>query len=527
MEEDGKKQDVQLSSSLSEVASGTIIVFIGTLIGLLFAFFGRVLFARFFGPAEYGVFSLGLTLVTIASTIGTLGFQQGVTRQIAYFNGKKEYAKSKSIIFWSLFIGLVVGSLSSLLLFLFSDTIAITFFEMKQLSTTLKIFSFAIPFLILISILVSIFRGEKNVKPKVYFNDLLRNILFIGLLALFIVLGFSFEWGIFSYVLSLVLTGVILLFYFVLVKKGKRYFSFSKENIERVLGKELFLFSLPLLLVTILHQVMAWTDTLMLGIFASSEMVGYYNAAKPIGEFVSMALNVMLFTYTPVVSGLYSQGKQDLMKRDYVVLTKWVCSATFPLTLILVLFPGIVMNFVFGKEYIIAGGALQVLALGFFINNLMGPNGATLTAIGRTKFLMYATFGAAVINVMLNFFLIPSLEVLGASLASVIAIISINIIRSLKLYRLSKVHSIDKNIVKPIISSIVLISIIYFATRNFIQVSFWMLPVLLLVFVLVYLLMLLLTKSFDEEDISMIIVIERKLNINLKILKRIIKKFMK
>lgn len=513
-----------LNHNLQKVVKGTVIVFIGTIVGILLAFVGRVLFARFFTPFEYGILSLGVALLSVFALVGTLGLREGTARQIAYFLGKKQTKKVQLTILWSLTFSVITGIIISLTVFLFSDVIAIRIFNMSDLSIPLKILSTSIPFYILILMLNSVFRGFKRVKERVYFLDLIRNLLFPLLLVPVILLGISFEWGITAYTLSIICTSIAFFIYF--TKKMPINLRLPKKRKDMSIGKELLIFSLPLLLVTILYQVMGWTDTLMLGYFKTPDIVGLYNAANPLGRFISTALGAMLFIYTPVISNLYAKSKDIEMKRSYAILTKWLCAATLPLALIFALFPRITLNFFFGPEYISAGIVLQILAIGFFINNLMGPNGATLIAMGKTKFLMGATFAAACINVGLNVLLIPKYGVTGAAIATVTALVSINIIRSIKLYSLSKIHSLEKNILKPILLSGILAFAIYFITKNFITIVFWMLPILFLLFILLYCISLVLTKSFDKEDVDMLIKIEKKTGLNLTKVKQFIERLL-
>ena len=92
-----------INQSLQKIAKGTGIIFIGTIIGLLLGFIGRVLLARFFTQAEYGIYSLALVLLSIFVTIALFGLQEGSTRYIAYFRGKKEekiFKCKDKISFW-------------------------------------------------------------------------------------------------------------------------------------------------------------------------------------------------------------------------------------------------------------------------------------------------------------------------------------------------------------------------------------------------------------------------------------------
>jgi len=87
-----------INESLQKVAKGAGIVFIGTVIGTILGFAERVLIARYYTQAQYGVFSLALVLLNIFAVIATLGLQEGVARQIAYYRGKGDDKKVRGII---------------------------------------------------------------------------------------------------------------------------------------------------------------------------------------------------------------------------------------------------------------------------------------------------------------------------------------------------------------------------------------------------------------------------------------------
>lgn len=117
--------------------------------------------------------------------------------------------------------------------------------------------------------------------------------------------------------------------------------------------------------------------------------------------------------------------------------------------------------------------------------------------------------------------------VVGASIASLTSIVLLNIIRSVKLYSLAKFLPLSKNLLKPLVTSAGLIFLIYISARNFLDVTFWMLPILFVLFLGLYGLSILLTKSFDREDIIMLLAIEERLGLNLTSIKKILKRFVK
>lgn len=517
-----------INQSLQKIAKGTGIIFIGTIIGMLLGFVSRVIIVRYITQSEYGIYSLALVLTSIFVTISRLGLSEGSTRYIAYFRGKKEEGKVKSVISSSIKIALITSIVLSLILYLSSDVISTSIFHSSELSTPLKIFSAAIPFTVLIGILISLFRGFDIVEPNVYFQNILRSVIFILFLIGGILLGLSFLGVLYAYLASIAITCIAFAIY-AFKKLPLPTFSLKKEAGAAIainpMGKELLLFSIPLLAVAMLDMVISWTDTLMLGYFKTPAVVGLYNGALSLAHLIPMALTSMVFIYTPIISQLYPKNLLDEIKRSYAVLTKWVFSVTLPVFLIFIFFPDIVLSFLFGSQYIGAATTLQFLALGFFVHTFLGPNGATLVAMGKTKILMWASTASAVLNVVLNVSLIPLVGITGAAVATASSLALANMILSTKLYFLSGVHPLTKNYLKPIITSITLILAICFLAKTFFIITIWHLLSLFLLFVIIYGLSLLLTKSFDQEDISMLLTIEKTVGIDASPIKNILKRF--
>jgi O-antigen/teichoic acid export membrane protein len=186
----------------------------------------------------------------------------------------------------------------------------------------------------------------------------------------------------------------------------------------------------------------------------------------------------------------------------------------------------VVLDFLFGSRYIGAAVALQILSLGFFVHASLGPNSGILLTMGKTKLLMWIVLVGSIINIILNAVLIPPLGIMGAALASALALITIKIFTTIKVYQLSKIHPFTKNYLKPIIISVTLIFLITIIVRNLFTITFWMPPIFLVMFLVAYGLSLLLTKSFDHEDIMMLLTIEQRTGIDATAIKRILRRFL-
>ena len=512
-----------VNQSLQKIAKGTGIVFIGTIIGMLLGFVGRVILVRFTTQTEYGIYCLALVVISIFATISTLGLSEGSTRYIAYFRGKNEEGKARGVISSSIKIAIIASISLAVISFFISDFISVSVFHTPALSTPLKIFSIAIPCTVLINVFIAIFRGFDRVDARVYIQDILRPVLYLLFLIAVVLFGLSFLGVVYAYVLSIAVTCVAFVIY--LMKKYPLSIR-SGSSVTNPMTKELLFFSVPLLAVSMLMMVMSWTDTLMLGYFKTPDVVGLYNAALPLDQLLLVVITSLGFLYTPIISQLYGKNQIEELKRSYAISTKWCFIGTLPIFFVLFLFPDVVLNLLFGSRYIGAAVALQILALkSFFLNVATGPNYHTLIAIGKTKIIMHTFLIGAVANIILNIILIPPMGIVGAAIASALAGVIRVVPLSVKLYQSSKMHPLTRNYLKSVIISIGIIFVIYIIAKNFLIVTFWTLIVLFILFLLIYALLLLLTKSIDNEDIMMLLAIEKRFGMNLTFLKKVLKKF--
>jgi len=507
-----------VNESLKKAAKGTAIAFAGMLIYMFLEFITRVIIARNTTQNEYGVFSIGFTLMSVFVIISCLGLQGGAARCIAYFRGREENEKVSGVIYSSLQLSITAGLFSFLFVFFLSDFLA-SLFHLKG-SIPLKVFAVAIPFYVIIEILGSIFRGFDSVREKVYFRDFLMNFLKVLLLLAVVFLGLPFIGMIYGYALSIVIASIVFMGYAI-----KKLPSISSTIFMR---GELLLFSLPLLGAQVFGMVIMWMDTLMLGYFKTPDVVGLYNAAHPIAQLIQVFLLSLVLIYIPIASQLYSKNLMEEMRRSYTVLTKWIFSITLPFFLLVFLFPKAILEIVFGSGYIPASTALRILAFGMLIHVFFGPNAATLIVIGRTKLNLMDNLIGAITNVSLNLLLIPMMGIVGAAIASAISFAMINALKSAQIFRFHKVHPFAVNYLKPVVTSTVLISIVYVLVKVFWSptITLAMLIAFGFLFFAMYGLSILVTKSFDQEDIMMLLELEKMTGMDASWIKRILKRFM-
>jgi len=505
-----------------KIAKGTILTFIGTVIGVLLGFVSRIVIVRLISQSEYGVYSLALVLVGIFATLSTLGLHEGATRYIAYFRGKNEKEKVDNIISWSIKISIITGSSIAILTFIASDYISASIFHILDLSIPLKIFSITIPFTVLINIFTAIFRGFESVKPRIYFQNILRNLTLIVFLIIFIYLGLSFFGVVYAYLLSVLSTFLAFIFYY--IRKLPIYHKKLNHINTKLLGKKLLLFSLPLMGMSFLIMTMSWTDTLMLGYFKTPALVGLYNAAIPLVHLITIAISAIGFIYIPITSQLFSKNRIGELRKSYQISTKWSFMGSFIIFFAFFLFPEKILYLFFGSSYITAAFVLQILAIGHLFDPFFGLNFHTLITTGHTNFLMKCFLIISIINIIANSFLIPIFDINGAAIATASSFCIIEIIMTIKLYKTYGVHPFTHKY-KKLIGLSILLLIIFYGIKELFIIEFWLIFIIIPIFLLIYFLLILFTHTFDKEDIMIILALEKRLGLNLTFIKKFLKNY--
>jgi O-antigen/teichoic acid export membrane protein len=442
-----------------------------------------------------------------------IGLDEGSSRYIAFFLGKSDGARVKGIVSSTVKLSLATSLVCAFALFLFSDIIALSVFHSTELSGTLKVISIAIPSAVLIQILTSITRGFNISIMKVLFNDIMKPLSFLALLLVVIALGLKFDAIIVAYVASLAITVLAFAAFAIKWFSGKYR---GEPDAGRAVTADLIRFSIPLLSVNMLLLMMSQATTLLLGFFKTTADVGKFDIAITMGSLLLTVLNSVGYIYTPTASNLYGKGQVEDLKRSYVISTRWGYIATLPILFMFLVFPGVIVDLLFGSRYADVALYLQILCLGYIINPLTGPNYHTLIAMGRTRVIIESFLVNAAVNLSLSVLLIPSLGIAGAAIAVSVSTMAANMLLSVRLYQLLQIHPLTRIYVASILSSLVLLVVAYAGLSYFaVAPTLGVAVVCFIAYMACYALILIGLKAFDKEDIMILAAIEKRLGLHI------------
>ncbi len=185
-------------------------------------------------------------------------------------------------------------------------------------------------------------------------------------------------------------------------------------------SQDLMRVSFPLIFSSLAIAVYMKIDQLMLGQLAGSQSVGNYSAAVRLSEMWPFASTIIVKSIAPSIIAAkkvseesYYRKLQNLCNLQALLVYCIAIPMTFLATPFVVL--------VFGKAYSSAGIVLSIHIWSSMFLFLGYVKEIWITTEGKTWFSFSFTLVGAVMNVVLNFILIPPYKEAGAAVATVIS----------------------------------------------------------------------------------------------------------
>jgi O-antigen/teichoic acid export membrane protein len=120
----------------------------------------------------------------------------------------------------------------------------------------------------------------------------------------------------------------------------------------------------------------------------------------------------------PILTQLYTLEKTKELHTTIRSATKWIFYINLPIFISLILFGKEILLLFFGSYYEAAYPALLTLSIGYVIYQFLYPVYETLKVFKKTKFILLNTLLTAIINIILNYFLIPQYGIVGGAIAT-------------------------------------------------------------------------------------------------------------
>jgi O-antigen/teichoic acid export membrane protein len=361
--------------------------------------------ARYLGPGQFGLFSFALAFVALFSAFATLGLEDIVIRNIVRDPACREETLGTAF-FLSLSGGVVVflAVMGTILLLHPGD-------ELNHWLVGIIALGAIFQSLYVIEIW---FHSQVQAKYVVFAKN--GAFLFCSLLkALLIITGqplLAFAW-IATLEVAVGSAGLILAY----TSLGNRVqdWRFSAARAGSLLKD-----SWPLLFSGIVIIVYMRIDQVMLGEMIGSEEVGIYSVAVRLAEVWMFIPQVIFWSVFPAVVEARVSDETLLYER-LQKLYNLMALAAYAVAIPMTLLAGWLVDTLFGAAYTRAGAMLAVLVWANVFSNLEIARSSFLSSMNWTRIHFVAVLLGCLLNIALNFLLIPRYGGMGAVIASVVA----------------------------------------------------------------------------------------------------------
>lgn len=419
-------------SGVFTLAKQGSITFFGNILGKALGFAFVIIATRLVTPSKYGVFTLGLSIVLFVQGFTSLNIYRSIDYFVPKFLNDTDYGRAKKTIQNVFTIGIIASSLGTVAVFLTREQIA-TLFNEPGLGVVLSLFVLLIPLQTINRTLLASFNSIKKMEYRVVMQNIANPLTRIVGASVLIIGGAGLLGLVGGYLLGLV---VAILCGAAFLVHGAGWI--RNTTPEPISNRDLFSYSLPLVLAGVIYSLVGQIDYFVIGYFLGSDDVGQYRVAY----LLSSNLLIVLSAITPIFKPMVAESKSNdsVLEKRYQLATRWVTMLTLPLTIILILAPDVFLTLLFTSEYSLASASVVALTVGYLLNASFGPEGMMLEGLGNTGLTLVNTFVLVGVNGLLDVLLVPRFGILGAGIATGSALTIAGLAGVIEIYFLRSIH---------------------------------------------------------------------------------------
>jgi O-antigen/teichoic acid export membrane protein len=439
-----RADDRKLTGTQKQQVRGSSLLVLGRVLGLFIGLATQVIMVRALTKGDFGAFEYALTLAGSARILLSLGQGRLLSRFMASYEEQGDYPRMFGSML--LAVGTILATSVPFIaaIFLFPDILIGSAVE-GDAQRLVLVLVFLSPLEALDQVFVSLF--AVFTKPTAIF---FRKYLLTPGLRLVVVLALaltdaSVMFLAVGYLMSALAGIVIYLVLFVgaLRERGLlQHFALRRIVLPY---RAVFEFSVPLI-----TGELSLLSLKMGGVF----VLAHYHSVVEVADyrvvFGAARLNTAITTsfatlFLPVIARLHTRGEVDELRRSYWHTAAFVAVFTFPIfALTGPLAPSTTLT-LFGEKYAGSAPVLSILALGYYVNVVLGFNTYALQVAGRIRYLVGVNILVAVGNIALCLLLAPKYAAVGVAMANCLALLGQNVLTQWALRKSIDTRFIDRD----------------------------------------------------------------------------------
>lgn len=401
----------------------------------LISFFLVPLYTAVLTTEQYGTYDLFNTTVGVLIPILSLNILEAVLR----FGMDKNYSKDAIITVGSKWLGISTC-------FVFLVIVVNHFFTIIPILEKYKIYFFFMFFTQTLSGIVTAYsRGTDHV-ASLSVSSIIASVITIGCNILFLI---PFKWGLVGYFWANILGPLVQCVYLIVRLKAWRHLNLKKKFVTQ--EKEMISYSSPLIANSISWWINNVSDRYIVTLFCGVAANGIYSVSTKIPSILNILQTIFNQAWDlSAVRDFDPADKSGFFRntyRAYNCLMVILCS-------LIIASDRILAKFLYLGKFYTAWKYVPFLTIAIVFGALTGYLGGFFTATKDSKAYATSTIYGAVVNIILNFILIPIIGTLGASISTAVCYIVVWLIR---FFQSRKYIKIKINLIRDIISYLLLI----------------------------------------------------------------------
>jgi O-antigen/teichoic acid export membrane protein len=390
-------------------------VFLVNITGVIIAFLAHIVFARTLGVEGYGVYIYVFVWVNALSLISVFGFDTSSIRFVSSFIAKEQFSLLRGFIRRSTQISFIVAIALSSILAVITTNLGLS----DDLTNAFLVGCALLPISNQFRLIATQIQGFSLIVIAQLPNRILR-----PLFTLLLLTGMSF-WAFPSpdaphlLIYELVVVAVLWLYLRSVLHKQLR--RSDPDNDEVAYDSINWIkTSAPMAATTASYILLSWADVGMVGWLIGTKEAGIYAVASRIGGVILFVLQAANSVAAPLISQHHSRQENLELQRIISRVAYGVFLCTTPIVIfVLILSPQLLG--LFGSEFSEAYLPLAIIAVGHLANAACGSVGFLMTMTGHQNVAARIVIISALLNVSLNFLLIPIFGIAGAAVATIIS----------------------------------------------------------------------------------------------------------
>lgn len=406
------------------LVKNTVLLSIGNFASKFISFFLVPLYTNVLSTSEYGTVDLIYTICTLIVPIMTLNISESVMR---FLLDKKDTEKIKTISNVSFFLSFLLGIFIIPFLMLFNVFNNYIIF----------IYLYCI-FLAGSQIYLYILKGEEKLGLYTFGNVL--NTLLIAILNIFFLV--ICKQGIKGFLLSYIVSNSIVTLYGFITSKSYRNISL---NLDKELYKKMVKYSFVLIPTSFMWWIMNSSDKVMISYIIDSSANGIYAISYKLPTLISTIISV--FTQAWLFSAISEKDSSDNEEYTNTVFESLFCFCFFCSFSLLVVSKFFLRYYV-SADFYDAWKYMNFLLVGVSFQSLATFVSTSYSVNKDNKGYLFSGLFGAIVNIILNFLLIPFIKIYGAAIATCVSYIFVFVYRIIDTKKYVNINAFEKKYLK-------------------------------------------------------------------------------